>query len=221
MNVWVKRIGCILAVPFLLVLLLSVMLYVPVVQDWAVRQATRYASQATGMQIHIERIRLSFPLRLNVHGVEVVQAEADTLLSLGDLDVHVRPWPLFSQEVLVEAIQLSDMHVDTRELLDGLTIKGHIHELYAHADRISLASERATLNQFSLSDAAVTLLLTDTTSQPDTVTTAPLHWILSLEQIELKRVAVALQMPLDTLQMAGFIADARLQEGLVDLGQAH
>ena len=173
MNVWVKRIGWILAVPFLLVLLLSVMLYVPAVQDLAVRQATQYASQATGMQIHIERIRLSFPLRLNVHGVEVVQAEADTLLSLGDLDVHVRPWPLFSQEVLVEAIQLSDMHVDTRELLDGLTIKGHIHELYAHADRISLASERATLNQFSLSDAAVTLLLTDTTSQPDTVTTAP------------------------------------------------
>lgn len=220
MNVWVKRIGWILAVPFLLVLLLSVMLYVPAVQDLAVRQATRYASQATGMQIHIERIRLSFPLRLNVHGVEVVQAEADTLLSLGDLDVHVRPWPLFSQEVLVEAIQLSDMQVDTRELLDGLTIKGHIHELYAHADRISLASERATLNQFSLSDAAVTLLLTDTTSQPDTVTTAPLHWILSLEQIELKRVAVALQMPLDTLQMAGFIADAHLQGGIVDLGKA-
>ena len=92
-----ERIGWILAVPFLLVLLLSVMLYVPAVQDLAVRQATRYASQATGMQIHIERIRLSFPLRLNVHGVEVVQAEADTLLSLGDLDVHVRPWPLLKR----------------------------------------------------------------------------------------------------------------------------
>ena len=63
MKKWVKRTGWMVAIPFLMMFVVSVLLYVPVVQVFVVRQATRYASHSTGMQIGIERIRLSFPLR--------------------------------------------------------------------------------------------------------------------------------------------------------------
>ena len=55
-------------IPIALVLLLSILLYIPPFQNFAVRKATEYAGKATGMQIGIEQIRLSFPLDLTVKG---------------------------------------------------------------------------------------------------------------------------------------------------------
>lgn len=58
------------------------------------KQATSYASEATGMQINVGRIDLRFPLNLLVRDVEVIQVP-DTLLTLGSLNVHVQAMPLF------------------------------------------------------------------------------------------------------------------------------
>ena len=54
------------------------LLYVPPVQDFIRRKATTLASEATGMEIAVERIDLRFPLNLLVRGVQVVQP-ADSL----------------------------------------------------------------------------------------------------------------------------------------------
>lgn len=47
-----------------------VLLYIPPVQNLLRREVTAYASEATGMQIQVERIDLRFPLNLLVRGVE-------------------------------------------------------------------------------------------------------------------------------------------------------
>ena len=91
--------------PVGLVMLLSVLLYVPSVQDAAIRQAARLTSEATGMDISIGQIRLSFPLHLKIQRVQVVD-RADTLLRLDRLSLRIRPLPLFRQQVLVEAVDL-------------------------------------------------------------------------------------------------------------------
>ena len=94
MRIWIKRIGIVCLIPVVLVLLVSVLLYIPPVQNFAVRKAAYYAGKATGMQIGIERIRLSFPLNLTVKGVEVLTSPADTLLTLKSLTMNVRALPL-------------------------------------------------------------------------------------------------------------------------------
>ena len=53
-----------------------VLLYIPPVQNLLRREVTAYASEATGMQIQVERIDLRFPLNLLVRGVEVIQQPA-------------------------------------------------------------------------------------------------------------------------------------------------
>ena len=59
------------------------------------------ASEATGMQISVERIDLRFPLNLLVRGVLVTQPvdslgteKQDTLLNLKSLNVRIQAWPL-------------------------------------------------------------------------------------------------------------------------------
>ena len=78
---WIKWVSWVILTPILLFVVLMILLYVPPVQNFLRKQATVYASQATGMQINVGRIDLRFPLNLLVRDVEVVQAP-DTLLTL-------------------------------------------------------------------------------------------------------------------------------------------
>lgn len=52
--------GIILLTPILLILLLTVMLYLPPVQNWAVKQVAAYASESTGMDISVQYVKLVF-----------------------------------------------------------------------------------------------------------------------------------------------------------------
>lgn len=203
--------------PIVLVVLLSVLLYVPPVQRFVVREATQYASKATGMQIGIGKIRLSFPLNLKIQQVEVVQPPADTLLTLESLTVSVQALPLLKKEVVIDGIDLDGVRANTGKLIEGIEIKGYLGKLSARADRIDLKSENARFNRIDLSDTAVTLFLTDTTSEKDSTST-PLNWKLQLDAIALDRVAFAMQMPADSLRLCTFVDKARLEKGKVDLG---
>ena len=79
MKRWMKRIGILCLIPVVLVVLISILLYIPPFQNFAVRLATQYASEATGMKIGIGQIRLSFPLNLKVRDVKII-TPPDTLL---------------------------------------------------------------------------------------------------------------------------------------------
>ena len=90
---WLKGALWVLLTPIILFVILMILLYVPPVQNFIRKQATAIASDATGMNISVERIDLRFPLNLLVRGVQVVQSEndavdvqhPDTLLNLGSL----------------------------------------------------------------------------------------------------------------------------------------
>ena len=218
MRRWMKRIGIVCLIPVVLVILISVLLYIPPFQNFAVRLATKYAGEATGMDIGIGQIRLSFPLNLTVRDVQVV-APPDTLLLLESFQVNIRPMPLFKKEVLVDAIDLRGVKVNSGKLIEGMEIKGVLGKLYAKADRIDLGKETARLNKIDLSDTAITLMMNDTTTKEDTASTA-VNWKLLLDEINLDRVAFAMQMPEDSLRLSTYIDKAGLTEGLVDLGLA-
>ena len=218
MKRWMKRIGIICLIPVVLVILISILLYIPPFQNFAVRLATEYASETTGMNIRIGQIRLSFPLNLTVRDVKVI-TPPDTLLSLESFQANIRPLPLLKKEVLVDAIDLRGMKANTGNLIEGMEIKGTLGKLYAKADRIDLGKEIARLNKIDLSDTAITLLINDTTTNKDTTSTT-VGWKLKLDQIDLNRVAFAMQMPDDSLRLSTYIDKAGLTDGMVDLGSA-
>ena len=54
----------ILLSPILLFVILTILLYLPPIQNWAVDKVAAYASEQTGMEITVDNVRLSFPLDL-------------------------------------------------------------------------------------------------------------------------------------------------------------
>lgn len=215
---WFKRISIACLIPVVLILLVSILLYIPTFQDFAIRKATAYASETTGMQIGIQQIRLSFPLDLTVRGVEVMSSSADTLLMVKEAKIRVKPAPLLHKQVLVEAISLKGMKANTRQMLDGIEIIGELGQFHAKADRINLDKEQATFNTVALSNTALTLILTDSQKVEET-DTVPVNWLINLEKITLNQVSLALQMPDDSLRISSNINKATLLAGSVDLGK--
>ena len=65
-NPWIRRPLKVLGCLILFLLLIPVLLYLPPVQDFAVRTATKMVADKTGMKLGIDRLRLKFPVDLSL-----------------------------------------------------------------------------------------------------------------------------------------------------------
>lgn len=217
----------VLLTPVALFILLMVLLYVPPVQDFIRRKATQIASEATGMQISVDRIDLRFPLNLLVRGVSVVQPAdsvagiltPDTLLQVERLDVQVQAWPLIRGQVEVDGITLEQVRVNSSNLVEGMQVQGVLGRFFLKSHGIDLLSEAVTLNDVELSDTHVDVCLTDTTPPaPEDTTQTALKWKFLLHRLALKNVSANLRMPLDSLSMQAGFKQLAIDEARADLG---
>ena len=221
----------IVAAPLILFIVLMALLYVPPVQNFLRGQATAMASQATGLDIRVERIDLRFPLNLLVRGVQVLQPAdttagqvlpADTVLQLRSLSVKVQAWPLVHGRVEVDHITLEDADVRTGRLLPGMDVQGRLGRFFLQSHGIDLLKEELTLNAVELSDTRLTLTLSDSLSaEPeDTTASAPLKWKIKLHRLELEDIGLAMHMlSADTLHLQARVPRLHLEEAQADLGR--
>lgn len=214
---WIKWVSWILLTPILLFVVLMVLLYVPPVQNFLRKQATSYASEATGMQINVGRIDLRFPLNLLVRDVEVIQVP-DTLLTLGSLNVHVQAMPLFKGKIEVDDITLQQVTVNSADLIEGMKIRGVLGRFFLESHGVDLTNETAVINHVELSDTHIGLVLNDTTTteKPDTVS-SPVNWKVNLHALNLKNVSFSMQLPADTIRMAARVSEASVKDVSADL----
>lgn len=210
-----KWCGIIISIPFALFIIISILIYIPPVQDFIVKKAASMASTATGMDINVGRISLSFPLNLNIHNVSAVQ-ENDTLLNAGKITLKVQMKPLFRKQVEIDAFKLEEISLNTMNMIEGLALKGELGELYLESHGVALSPETATINSFILKDTHMDICIADTAAA-DTTASEPLYWQFMLQKANLENVAINLSMSLDSMNMGVNIGSATLMEGLVDL----
>ena len=220
----------VLLTPVALLILLMVLLYVPPVQDFIRREATTLASEATGMEIDVERIDLRFPLNLLVRGVQVVQPAdstatdvqaPDTLLRLDRLNVSIQAIPLLRGQVEVDGITLEGVAVNSARLLPGMKVQGTLGGFFLISHGVDLVHEPVTLNSVELADTHVQVQLTDTLppEPEDTAATAPLNWKIQLHELKLADISVGLDMPLDSLRLDARVGSIGISEAEADLGR--
>ena len=215
MKKFLKWCGIIISLPFALFIIISILIYIPPVQEFMVRKAASAASAAAGMDISVGRISLSFPLNLNILDVSAVQ-EKDTLLSAGKITLKVQMKPLLRKQVEIDAFRLEEISLNTRDMISGLSLKGELGELYLESHGVALSPETAVINLFILKDTHMDICMADTAAA-DTAAGEPLYWQFMLHEAVLENVAINLSMPLDSMRMGVNIGSAALTEGLVDL----
>jgi hypothetical protein len=206
-------------VPLALILLLSVLLYFPPVQDFARNKIVAYASTSTGIDIRIAKVRLSFPLNLTIQDVLALRTPADTLLKLQSLEVRVKLLPLLKSKVVVDAVDLKGGQIHSGDFIEGLQIDGQLGRFHAKADHIDLTKEMATLNSMELSDTQLSIRMDSVAEEKDS-TSAPLNWKIVLDEVVLNKVNLDILLPGDTVRMRGGMNHALLSKGWIDLGRS-
>lgn len=171
-----RRIGkiilWILLVPVILAILVPVLLYIPTVQDWAVGFATEKVSSSTGMDIHVGRLRLSFPLRLNVDDVSVLQAPGDTMVTARHASVAVKLLPLLKGDVAVENLSLDSAFYQMGNADSVMWLRAHIARGDISTTSIGLNSNVINLDRADVSGVRVWMRMLDDSTDTPVDTTA-------------------------------------------------
>ena len=204
-----------LLIPFSLFLIVSILLYLPPIQNFVVGKVTESASEATGMDIQIKRVSLSFPINLVVHETTVV-SQMDTLLDVDRLMVKVQLWPLVHKKVELDGMELLDAKVNTGNMMEGMSVKGRLGKCYVESHGVELTPELAVVNRLELDDTDLAIVMADTTAT-DTTATDTIPWKIKVEKVDFKNVGLALSMPLDSMRAKVMLGKAELRDALVDL----
>ena len=210
-------IGIVLLSPILLFIILTILLYMPPVQNWAVQKAVSVASEATGMDIGVGRISLKFPLDLKVEQVSVVQ-QPDTIASVGNIITDVQLMPLFSGNVIIDAFEINDAKVNTANMIATASVSGTVRHFAMASRGINLNEETVELNGAHIDGARLEVHLNDTIVPEDTTTTKTM-WKIKADSLVVNSTLLTLLMPGDTMMVNTYMGRAAVGDVLIDLGR--
>lgn len=129
----------------LLPFVLAAALYIPPVQNWAAHLAADKASEETGLDITIERLRIRFPLDIELNNFTAIE-ERDTVLHTDTVIVDLDLSRIFTWHVGVEAVDICRGVINTRDLIAQLRLKGGLGKLHLEAEDIDLDNRHAVLS---------------------------------------------------------------------------
>lgn len=216
-----KWVGLLIVTPFFLFFILSVLLYVPAVQNWTVRAVADYASAKTGKYISVDYVCLSFPLDLSLSGFRMIQPNdslpqvKDTVADIGNLVVSVKLMPLFQQQVEIDRLDFNKLKLNTADFIHEARIKGTMGRLSVKSHGIDWSKEFINVDDAILKDANLKVELSDTVP-PDTSKT-PNYWKIKVDRLNIKNTFADIHMPGDTLSVKAFVGNAMAVEGYFDL----
>lgn len=217
----VKYAAAAVCVPVALFIILSLLLYFPPFQNWAVTKAAAVASEKTGMKISIGHVRLAFPLDLSLEDVRAfepndsIKGKTDTVALVSRAVAGVQLWPLFHKQVMVDELSLRDMQVNTTHFISDVRISGKVGELKVKAHGIDLSKEHVRVNHALLNDASLLVELSDT-AKKDTSKTKN-FWKINLDDIHINNTAFALRTPGDTISVALLMSEGKARQVYMDL----
>lgn len=205
-----------LLVVLAVLILVPALLYIPAVQDFVRGQAVGYASRALGMDLSVERLRLSFPLRLSVDNTLLVD-KADTLLSCGKLSLDVALWPLVRKEVVVRSFGLERVAAHYKDSLAGMDMRLSAELLSLDAAKADLRANAASISSLVLSDADVRLDMTEAAPKEKADSTAALPWTVDIGKLSVGNLAFGMRTAPAASELSVRLADGTVDECRVRL----
>ena len=223
MNRTKKWLAALLLTPFILFTLIAVLLYVPPVQRWAVKQAASYVSENTPWKASVGNVRLVFPLDLGVNNVVLLKANdsiphnIDTVAVVSQIVADVRLLPLFGGNVVIDQLKVKDADIYTSDLVAAATVKGHIGLLSLKSRGINLNNETVNIDEALLRNSQLQVALHD--SVPEDTTSTPTYWKINLDRLNIWNTTATVSLPGDTLRARVALGFAAADKGVFDLGK--
>lgn len=211
-----KWIGVVLAMPVVLFVVLTVLLYIPFVQDFAVKQVVGYVEGETGYKVELERLRISFPLDIDLQGLVVTDAVGDTLVATKSLVVDLDMARILSMHVGVDAVDLHSAQVNSKDMIATIQVSGRLEQFYVKANDVDLDKQQVHVNDVRLSNADVAVAMRDTVVAEEE--SEPSKWVIDIDRVSLDGVRARFASAGDSILLATSIATFEANDGHIDLG---
>ena len=202
--------------PVLLFVVLTVLLYLPPVQNWAVDKVAAIASEKTGMDISVGHVQLSFPLDLQIDDFKMIHLP-DTIADVEQLTVDVQLLPLFKKQVVINQLEVNNTRLNTNGFVEAATVKGRFKRLFVSSKGIDLDKQTVQVNGACLEDANLDVQLND--SVPEDTTTTETLWVINIDSVTVERSNLALHMPGDTISVKARFGTLTARDALIDLAK--
>ena len=218
----IKWIGIAVLIPILLCLLLAVLIYLPPVQNWAVKKVAAIASEKTGMEITVGHVSLAFPLDLQLDDFKAIKQNdslpqvRDTIADVHRLVADVRLLPLFRSQVVIDELSFHQARINTNGFISDLRIKGELEELWLSSKGIDLDKETVEVNGARLQEAHLDIALSDTAATDTTPST--LKWRINADSLTISKTDFKLHLPGDTLNVNGHLDTFVARQANIDIG---
>ncbi len=206
----------------LLIVLLSVIIYLPPVQNFVVKKVAQVASESARMEITIDHVSLAFPLDLLVEGVQVLRPDSmdvtrvDTIAQIEKVYVSVEMLPLLQGQVNVDELSISNIKFNSSDLIAQVRLRGEAQKLRLCSHGIDLKSSEINVNDVLLAIGKVDIQLVDTIVEEDTTTTET-PWKIAVEKLAITNTIVTFHMANDSLMARATIDKASVENGFLDL----
>ena len=210
--------------PILLFFILAALLYLPPVQNWAVKKVAAIASEKTGMEITVGHVNLEWPFDLGIddfrmlHPNDSLKNVTDTIADIGHLTANIQLRPLLNKHVVIDELSRREAKLNTNGFISDLRIKGQMKELCLSSKGIDLDKETVEVNGARLVKADLDIQLSDTAAV-DT-TTSDNKWIINADSLSIHQSRVAIHLPGDTLHIDAYMGHAVAKEADIDLGKS-
>lgn len=199
-----------LLVIVVVLLLVPALLYIPAVQDFVRTKAVGYASGKLGMNLSIERIRLTFPLRLSVDNTLLVD-KADTLVRCKRLSLDVAAWPLLRKEIAVRSFELDSVAARLRDSVSGMDMRIAAGSFYLNDAKADLSARSLGIMRIGLSEGDVFLDMRETAPREKTDSAAASVWAIDVDRLTVENTAFGMRTSPVSTELS-----VRLPEGAVD-----
>lgn len=199
-----------LLVILLVLMLVPALFYIPAVQDFVRGKAVGYASRTLGMDLSVERLRLSFPLRLSVDNT-LLTDKGDTLLSCGHLSLDVAVWPLLRKEVAVRSLELAKLAAHYRDSTAGMDLKVAAGQFAVNDCRVGLPAKTVGISRIALTDGDVFLNTAESAPAEKADSAAALPWQIDVGKLTVANLAFGMRTAPAVTDLS-----VRLPDGEVD-----
>lgn len=167
-----------------LIIIVPAALYIPFVQTFVCNQVVAYLNDNhETMSFSVDKIRIGFPLKLKVYGVEArLKADDTMLLSIGKVQTALDDIPINKDYFLVKDFLVEDIALCFDTLTESIMLKGHIGQLEVNDLYLNLDKSQIDIDKVVVRDPDLSIAIGP--SVPDsTEEDTPFAWTIDLKKI--------------------------------------
>lgn len=222
-RVLLKWIGGIVLGIIALLLLLTILLYIPAVQNWVVSSARTEVGRVTGLDIQIGHIRIAFPVKLKIENVTAHEIESGKMVAdVGLLTANVSILPIIKGgNVPISGILLERAAVDLALSGDSVLIVGNLGELKLNNLDIEMSTLSMSAGNFKLQDAHIGITILTDTVPSDKPESQGTEMVVLFGQAHLKNVSTNILLLPDTAWIKANVINADFDRGEINLKEEY